>query len=195
MPKIILGMPALRRNPMRKLVCLLTIAVTASLGVPTVPSAEAKKKPAPKPVNYDALVRRMSSYYDLEHIEFQKKEPDVSKLLEFVAPSYKSKYKLLFENSVASPMRYIQTRSAPVDIRRAISIKPKSKIAVNVDFCYVTSFFNTDLPNTVGLDSPNYPLVGSRDVVEWVLIKSVWYRGAQTIGPLLSEESQCLLAK
>jgi hypothetical protein len=195
MSKIVLGMPALRRNPMRKLVCLLTVAVTASLGVLTVPSAEAKKKPAPKPVNYDALLKRVYSYFDTEYAEFQKPQPDIAKLMPFIAPAFRTQYQKVFENSAASPRRYVQTRSVPIDIKRAIAIKKLSKTKVRIDYCYVTSLQNTDDPQKFELDSRSYPLVGSRDQIEWINIKNVWYKGAQTPGPLLTEESQCLLAK
>jgi hypothetical protein len=180
---------------MRKLICLLTIAVTASLGILTVPSAEAKKKPAPKPVNYDALKARLFDWYETDHVEYQKEKPDIENLLAFVAPSFKARYRALNEQLAAKPERFIQTRSIPVDIKRIVSIKKISKTTVGVRYCYVNSFIFQKRPESFKLDSGEYALVGSLDYQEWTLIKGEWYKGVQIVGPLLSEESQCLLAK
>ncbi len=175
---------------MRKIICALIIVGT----ILTTSPASAKSKKAPKklsPALYAALEKRINEATDVNRREFLKEKPDLEVILKYVSPKYKSRYQAAYEKEVATRNAY-ETRSSPVDVRRIISITQSTNSSVWVDLCYVTSIRSSSTPLTV--DSGE-ALVGSRDQEQWILIKNVWFKGAQKIGPLLVNESQCLDAQ
>jgi hypothetical protein len=173
---------------MRKIICILII--TGSMLVSS-PATNAKSKKAPKKlsaVQYAALEKRINEATDTGRREFMKEKPDIDAELKVIAPAYRNAYRADLEKQIASARRAYETRSIPVDVRRIISVKVRSRSEVLVDRCYVTSISFSDTP--LQIDS-GAQLVGSRDQQQWILIKGVWFKGAQTIGPLLSRESEC----
>jgi hypothetical protein len=157
---------------MRKLICLLAIAVTASLGVLAIPSAEAKKKPAAKPVIFDALRKRVFASYEEGARQFQLQSPNIQKLVSYFAPNRRAQAAAEYEKSAADPSRLTQIRDVPVDVKRIVSIRKVSSTRVVVDFCYVSSLYALT-PNTPTPTDGRFSLVGSRDSEEWILITNV----------------------
>ncbi len=176
---------------MRKLVRTLTIAV-CSIAI-FAGSSDATTVKKPKATSYEALKQRVIEDWKSDKVEFQKDSPNMDAELRFISSKYREKYRIAIQKQLEDGERLFQTRSVPVEIIRVISIKRVSKNVAKVDYCYVSSL--TPSRNPVPLDSPDIPLVGSRDIQEWIVESGRWMKGAQQIGPLLRDESECLKAE